>query len=463
MTGAREGAVDGAGASPEDATPAPAGLTPPAAGRVSAAAPHTRRYLQEIFVELCRIDSPSRSELECAQRVREELAALGIDVVEDATQALTDSNAGNLLARIPARAAGAPDDGETRDSDAGEGDAGGPDAADGEASDSSAGDGETGAGRGAGATPTPSAARCVLLCAHLDTVPAQAPIEPALVEGVYESANEGILGADNKAAVAVILALARELTRDGAPVDVELLFTVCEEIALVGARAFDASALRADFGYVFDHATPIGEVIVASPSHFRIDAVFYGAAAHAGLRPQDGRSAILAAARAITAMPLGSLDEGESSANVGTIAGGSAMNVVPERCAIVAEVRSMRDDRAEEIVAQVVGSIHEAANAPACECDVDVSVERSFSGYRHAPGAAAVRVAEAALAQCGFAPTRVSSGGASDANALISAGLSVVNLANGTERNHEPGERVTAQALEDMLDVALALLAHARP
>jgi len=426
------GASEGAAASPEDATAAgsAAGLTSRASGRVSAAAPHTRRYLQEIFVELCRIDSPSRGERECAQRVCEELAALGVDVVEDSTPAVTGSNAGNLLARIPARAGAAA---------LGGGEAGG--------------DGEASAGEGA--APARRGARCVLLCAHLDTVPALAPIEPALVEGVYENANDGILGADNKAAVAVILALARELVRDGAPVDLELLFTVCEEIALVGARAFDASALRADFGYVFDHATPIGEVIVASPSHFRIEAVFHGAAAHAGLRPQDGRSAILAAARAIAAMPLGSLDEGESSANVGTIAGGSAMNVVPERCAIVAEVRSMRDDRAEEIVAQVVGSIHEAANAPACECDVDVSVERTFSGYRHAPGATAVRLAEAALSECGFSPERVASGGASDANALIAGGLSVVNLANGTERNHEPGERVTAQALED-------LLAHAR-
>jgi tripeptide aminopeptidase len=245
-------------------------------------------------------------------------------------------------------------------------------------------------------------------------------------------------------------------------VGVELLFTVAEELALAGARAFDASALRADFGYVFDHATPIGEVIVASPSHFRVEAVFHGTAAHAGIRPQDGRSAILAAARAIAEMPLGSLDGGEASANVGRIEGGSAMNVVPERCAVVAEVRAMRDERAEAIVAQLVDCIHQAANAPECECDVDVSVQRTFAGYRHSPSTPALQVAEAALSECGFSPERVASGGASDANALIAQGLSVVNLANGTERNHEPGERVSAQALDQMLDVAHALLAHAR-
>ena len=374
------------------------------------AGPHTRRYLREIFLELCRIDSPSGSERLCAERVRAELAAIGVDVAEDSSRPQTGSDCGNLLARIPGR----------------------------------------------------EATRCLLLCAHLDTVPALAPLEPVLVDGMYENANEGILGADNKAAVAVLLAMARELAGGSAPVDVELLFTVAEEVALAGARAFDASALRADFGYVFDHATPIGEVIVASPSHFRIDAVFRGTAAHAGIRPQDGRSAILAAARAVASIPHGSLDGGETSANVGLIEGGSAMNVVPERCAIVAEVRSLRDERAEQVVAEVVDGIHQAANAPECECDVDVSVQRMFSGYRLSHAAEPVRIAEAALGDCGFIPSRVTSGGASDANALIVQGLSVVNLANGTERNHEPGERVSAQALEDMLDVALTLLEHAR-
>src|SRR5205823_460581 len=160
--------------------------------------------------------------------------------------------------------------------------------------------------------------------------------------------NEGVLGAANMAALAVMLAVGRHVCRRGAPVDVEFLFTVCEEVALAGARAFDVSALHSQLGYVFDHASPIGEVITASPSHFRIDARFRGVAAHAGIRPEEGRSAILAAARAICSMRLGRVDE-ETTVNVGSIAGGSAMNVVPERCSLVAEVRSLRDERAEEV------------------------------------------------------------------------------------------------------------------
>jgi tripeptide aminopeptidase len=379
-----------------------------------------RRHLNDIFAELCRIESPSGHERACAQRIEQELRALGIEVHEDNTGVAAGSDCGNLLAHVPGAGGG----------------------------------GERG---GAGGDERPS----VLLCAHMDTVPLEASVEPVLNDGVWENANEGVLGADNKAAVAVLLTLARRAHREssagaGFPCDIELLFTVGEERSLAGARAFDASCLRSSFGYVFDHSSPIGEVILSSPSHHRLHATFRGAAAHAGVRPEQGRSAILAAARAVADMRLGRIDA-QTTANVGTIAGGTAINVVPERCSILAEVRAQREERAEEMIAELLDCVHEAANLPECECDVDVTVERTFRGYRTSPSTPVVRAAESALRSCGHEPVRVASGGASDANALIAAGLPVVNLANGTERNHEPGERVSAAALEAMLEIALAL------
>jgi tripeptide aminopeptidase len=374
-----------------------------------------RRFLSGTFAELCRIESPSGHERGCADRVIAELRALGVSVQEDGAGELTGSDCGNLLARIPA----------------------------------AGGDSRGGAG-----------ARSVLLCAHLDTVPLQAPVEPVLLDGFWENANAGVLGADNKAAVAVLLALARHICREGARVDVELLFTVGEETALAGGRVFDVRSLRSDFGYVFDHASPIGEVVMGSPTHFRVEASFRGAAAHAGIRPEQGRSAILAAARAIASMRLGRLDDA-TTVNVGTVSGGTAMNVVPELCSLVGEVRALEDERAEALVAEIVDGVHEAANLPDCDCDVDVSVQRSFSGYGLAADGEAVRVAQAALRGCGHEPVGITSGGGSDANALLAAGFQTVNLANGTKRNHEPGERVSVAALEQMLDVALALLDEA--
>jgi tripeptide aminopeptidase len=397
---------------------------------VSAGAPSTsvgsleRRYLSGTFAELCRIESPSGSERGCAERVIAELRAIGVEVEEDGAGELTGSDCGNLLARV---VAAAPTDSTLSTAMAEPRAPGGP------------------------------SRRSLLLCAHLDTVPLQAPIEPVLVEGAWENANAGILGADNKAAIAVMLTLARHIRQQGTPVDVELLFTVGEEIALAGSHVFDASRLRSDFGYVFDHATPIGEVVIASPTQYRIDASFRGAAAHAGIHPEQGRSAILAAARAIAAMPHGRLDE-QTTVNVGTISGGTAMNVVPEHCSLVAEVRCVEEERAETLAGELVDRIHEAANLPDCDCDVDVRVQRTFSGFRVSPSSEPLRVAEAALRACGHEPVRISSGGASDANALLSQGFHTVNLANGTERAHEPGERVTVAALEEMLDVALALL-----
>ncbi len=376
-----------------------------------------RRYLNGTFAELCRIESPSGHERRCAERVIAELRALGIKVHEDDAGPRAGSDCGNLLAFVSSAWPGAPDESEKR-------------------------------------------GRSVLLCAHLDTVPLQAPVEPVLLDGGWTNANDGILGADNKAAVAVLLALARRIRREGAPIDVELLFTVGEEVSLAGARAFDASRLRSDYGFVFDHASPIGEVVVASPTHFRVDASFRGAAAHAGVRPEDGRSAILAAARAIASMPLGRVDD-ETTVNLGTIAGGSAVNVVAERCSLALEARALGDERAEAIVAEIVDHLHEAANLPDCDCDCDVSVQRTFSGYRLPVDSQPVRVAEQALRACGHEPVRIASGGGSDANALIAQGFATVNLANGTERNHEPGERVSVLALEEMLDVALALLDEA--
>ncbi len=364
-----------------------------------------RSRLHDTFAALCRIESPSGRELACAEWISSELRRLGLEVEQD--RGYGGSNAPNLLARLP--------------------------------------------GKGAEA---------ILLCAHMDTVPPAAPIEPVIVDGGWENAHEGILGADNKAAVAVLLELARRLVgaAQAPEVGLELLFTVSEENGLHGARSFDPGMLQSSFGYVLDHASPIGEIVTASPSYHRIVAHVRGRAAHAGIRPEDGRSAIAAAARAIAAMRLGRLDS-ETTANVGTIRGGSATNVVPERCEVEAEVRAIDEARVEEVVTEMIDHLQDAADAT--ECDLDVTVERMFKGYRMKGRSREIEVAERALRSCGYEPRQIVTGGGSDANALRAAGFACTNLANGTERNHEPGERVSVEALEGMLEVAIALLDEA--
>jgi len=365
-----------------------------------------RARLNETFAELCRIPSPFGSERAVADDVTARLRAMGLEVEEDDAAGPAQAGAGNLLARIPGRSG-----------------------------------------------------RSILLCAHLDTVEQTAPIEPVVVDGGWENANDGILGADNKAAVAVFLEVARRVTVEGSPVGIELLFTVAEENGLLGAAHFDAGRLRSEFGYVLDHASPIGEVVTASPTYFRVGAEFHGRAAHAGIRPEEGRSAILAAALAVAAMPGGRVDP-ETTANVGSISGGvGSTNVVAERARLLAEARSLDPEKAETTVARMIDAINDGAAA--AECDVDITTKRLFAGYRQKPSSPAVVAAEAALRACGYEPRRIATGGGSDANALEVSGFPCVNLANGTERNHEPTERVSLAALEGMLDVVLALLDEA--
>jgi tripeptide aminopeptidase len=357
------------------------------------------------FLRYCQIESVSGNERAIADAVTADLRELGLEVVEDDSGPETGSNAGNLLARV---------------------------------------DG-------------PAGARSILLCAHLDTVPLDAPVE-AVVRGEeerwVENANEAILGADNKAALAVMIEVARRAVRDGAPVGLELLFTTAEEIALRGAKAFDLSRLRSEFGFVFDHATPIGEVIVAAPTYYRIDASFHGHAAHAGIRPEDGRNAIAAAAAGIASLELGRIDP-QTTANVGVIHGGTAGNVVAERCDVMLECRSLDNERAAATASRIVDGLTGAASD--FECDLEVDVDEQFRGYRLSRGSAPVTAAAAALEALGFEPEYVTTGGGSDGNAFIAGGFPCLNLANGTLNNHQPDERVSVQALETMLDVALNL------
>ena len=372
---------------------------------VEASSEERERLVAE-FVRLCEIESPSGRERAMADAVSEELRGLGLEVEEDDTAEETGAGAGNLLARIPG----------------------------------------------------PEGARTILLCAHIDTVPLDGPVQVLRQDGVLTNRHQAILGADNKAAIATMLGAARRLVRDEAPVEVELLFTTSEERALRGAKAFDRGRLRADFGFVFDHASPIGEIVVASPTYYRLAASFRGQAAHAGIRPEAGANAIAAAAKAIAKMRIGRLDA-ETTANVGRIEGGTAANVVAERCTVELEARSLDDARAGEVVSEMVDACGEAASDG--HCDVETSLERLFQGYRLTRTSAQVETAAAALAACGIEPVYISTGGGSDANALIAAGLPMVNVANGTESNHQPDESVAEDALETMLDVTLAIVAEA--
>jgi tripeptide aminopeptidase len=308
--------------------------------------------------------------------------------------------------------------------------------------------------------PTSDAGKPLFLCAHLDTVPPTGPIEPVVEDGIVRNSAGTILGADNKSAVAVMLEATRRAVVENRPhAGIELLFTPKEEVGLLGAAAFDHERLRARVGYVYDQAAPIGEVILGAPHAHSMEVRFHGRAAHSGMYPEEGRSAIAAAARAIADLRLGRIDE-ETTANVGTISGGTAGNIVPEWCTFLAEARSHDERKLADIVQEMLDGISFAAGLE--DCEVETEIHKTYPGYRFKRGDEVVRIAHAALERAGFTPSYALSGGAADANVFNERGLACVNLANGMQDIHTPDERIAVDDLERMVDVTLSLVEVAR-
>ena len=364
----------------------------------------------DLFRELAAIPSPSGRERPVADRTLDFLRDLGLDPTEDDAGAEIGSDMGNIHVALPP-------------SDDGDG------------------------------LP-------IFLNAHLDTVPPTGPIDPEVRNGVVVNRHDTILGADNKAAVAVMLAAVSDLVRTGRPhAGVELVLTPMEEVGLRGAKAFDTSRLRARVGYCYDHAAPIGNVVLAAPTQRTLRFRFIGRAAHAGIAPEDGRSAVVAAARAIADMPLGRIDA-ETTANVGVISGGIAGNIVPPECLVEAEARSRDAGRLREQVQAMLDAATFAANL--AECELESRIEPEYDGYRFSRSDPAVRLAARALEACGREAVYIDSGGGADANVWNARGLECVNLCNGMAEIHTASEHIAASDLDAMLDVTLALIDAAR-
>jgi tripeptide aminopeptidase len=359
--------------------------------------------LLDLFVRLVETASPSKSERAAADLVLAYLREAGLDPVEDDSGVRTDSDAGNIHVVVEGRGEGVP----------------------------------------------------ILVGAHLDTVAVDGPISAVVADGVVRSEGETILGADDKCACAILLLLLRDLAREAPPGRVEAVFTTCEEIGLRGAKAFDLAPVRARAGFVFDSSGPLGDVITAAPSAKTLVAEFHGVAAHAGIAPEAGRSAIAAAGRAIALMDLGRIDE-MTTANIGVIEGGVAINIVPEWCTVRGEARS----RDEARLATQVGRMLDAFTLGANEVGVDVTttVIDEYRAFSLPPDTLPAQLAREALRQSGIEPRLTATGGGSDVNIFNEKGLPSVNLSVGMEKVHTHDEYIPVDRLEQAYKVLRALV-----
>ena len=362
----------------------------------------------DLLVELAAIPSPPGEERGVADVVLRYLRGLGLEPDEDACGPRIGSNTGNVYARLEPTAEGTP----------------------------------------------------IFLCAHMDTVPPDGELDPVVEDGVVRNAGGTILGADNKAAITAMLEGVRRVLTENLPhAGIELVFTPMEEVGLVGAVAFDHDRLRAQIGWVYDQEGPMGEVVLGAPWSRALEVRFHGRAAHAGMAPEEGRSAIQAAAKAIADLRLGRVDDLTTS-NVGTIVGGTAGNVVPEWCTFVAEARCHDEAKLGDFVQEMLDAFSFAATET--ECDVETTMSKSYDGYRLKRDETAVALAAAAFARRGFEPRYGLSGGGADANVFNQRGRRCVNLSHGVFGFHTPDEHVAVADLEAMVDVTVALVEGAR-
>ncbi len=369
-----------------------------------------RERLLAEFMELVQIDSETKHEQVISGILKEKFRSLGLEVTEDDTAAQTGHGSGNLFAWLPA-------------------------------------------------SPGSENVPGLLFTSHMDTVSPGKGIKPRLDDdGYIRSDGTTILGSDDKAGLAAMFEAIRVLKEKRLPHgSIQFVITAGEESGLIGSRAMDGSLLRARYGYALDSNGEVGSIAVSAPTNSRQYITIIGKAAHAGVNPEDGISAIQVASKAVSRMKLGRIDH-ETTANIGRFEGGGEVNIVVDRVKIYAEARS-RDPKKME---QVVETMKEAAESAAREHGAQVEFENHviYPAYRFGDGDEVVEIAKSAIRAIGLEPRLFESGGGSDANMFNGNGVPTVNLAVGYEDIHTVNERIKADDIFKVTELVLSIVAE---
>jgi tripeptide aminopeptidase len=363
----------------------------------------SEQRLLATFLDLVGIDSPSGEEAAVAAFCAAELESLGFDVSFDDSARMTGSDTGNLIAHREGR----------------------------------------------------DGARTLMLSAHMDCVEPCRGVEPVVEDGVVRSAGETVLGGDDKVGIAAILESVRRLVEEeGALPALRVVLTVSEETGLTGAKALEGGSVVGDLCLVLDAAGTPGGIVVAAPTHYTFRAVFKGRAAHAGVEPEKGVSAVAMASHAVAAMQLGRIDE-ETTANVGTFEGGSATNVVAPEAELTGECRSLDAERVEEVRRSMHAVMREAAEKAGGEVDIQWTEE--YRGFRFDEDDPLVEVVESSAREIGLDPHRFETGGGSDGNVLTVLGVPTLVLAAGMSEVHGTSESVRVSDMESLTQLVCAV------
>ena len=354
-----------------------------------------RPRLQNFLIELIKIDSLSRREYDVAMRLKRELEEIGAEVSIDDAGAKVGGNVGNLIAKFPGNA---------------------------------------------------PASQPLLLSAHMDTVVPGEGIVPILEGDILRTDGTTVLGGDDKSGVAIICEVMRVIKDNGLPCSaVDVVFTICEEAGLIGAKCLDIASLRARTGLVLD-SDSVGFLFTRAPAANRMEFRVHGLEAHAGVCPEKGINAIKVAAEGIAQMQLGRIDH-ETTANIGVVEGGMAVNIVPNQVILKGEARSHDSDKLKRQTEHMRRCLEEAAARHSLEFDgkrhqarVEAKIERDYDRMDVPESAAIVQLVHAAARNLHLDVKTHATGGGCDANVLNQKGLVVANLGTGMREIHTVNE-----------------------
>lgn len=364
-----------------------------------------KRLLAE-FLKLVQIDSFAGQEREMADCLTSKLVELNAKVVEDDAGKTIQGNAGNLIAKVPGNAC----------------------------------------------KPT------LLFAAHMDRVAPGFGIKPVVENGIIRSDGTTILAADDVAGITAILEGIRTVQEHAIPHgDLEIVFTIAEEGGLFGAKALDCTQLAAECGYFLDSDGAVGTIINQAPAHKNLDLIFHGKASHAGIKPEKGINAIKTAAEAINKMNTGRIDN-ETTANIGIINGGTAVNIVPDICQLNCEVRSLDQTKLEAQIDHMI--LTAESTAAKYNTKVDLKLTECYLAFNIPESADVVMLAAKAAHSIGIPPIIQATGGGSDASIINKKGIPSVVLGLNYHDVHSKAESIAVADLVKAAKYVAAIIAQ---
>ncbi|MFC1844518.1 M20/M25/M40 family metallo-hydrolase [Thermodesulfobacteriota bacterium] len=369
--------------------------------------------LASVFTTLCEIDSPSKHEGRVAAYLKSVFSEMGAEISEDDSATRTGSDCGNLFVRFP--------------------------------------DG--------GLDKEPVFFNC-----HMDTVLPAIGVKVKRDGEIFTSAGNTVLGSDDKAGIAALIEVMHTLQEKNIPHGpVEFVFTTCEEVGLMGAKALAPSSIKAKIGFALD-SSGINRVVIGAPAANRITARIKGIAAHAGLSPEKGISAIHLAAKAIARLKLGRLDT-ESTANIGLIEGGAATNIIPESAVVHGEVRSHTLSKLEAHMQNIqnafqdeIDSWTDPENIVDGKPSLDFKIVEEYPVMKLDKDSPVIKRVKEAATTLGATLDYVVAGGGSDANIFNSFGIQCAILSTGMDKVHSTQETIKLSDMALTAELVMAIL-----